>query len=395
MSRPSRERAGRRVSAGRIAVLLDPAADRYGASRFTAALADEVARSGVPAEIWVPFDHGIGGLLQADGASVRIVPVPILRRSEWRHPARAARAALRLTRQLAGLVRAAWSVRGRVAAVHAVGLSSVAGIVVAGLSRAPLHWSVHETVQNDAERRFSATLLRRASRIYACSGYVADQFPDLPITVAHTGTHLVDGDLPLPPPPFADGAVPTILCVGRINGWKGQDVLLRALAPLAAEGLPFTCRLVGGAFPGNEHLLDALRDELAASGLGDRVHIDGEVADPVGVFAAADVVVVPSTLPEPFGKVVVEAMALGRPVVATAPGGPAEVIRPGVDGLLVPTGDVAALTGALRDLLADPALARRLGAAAAVRAQDFSEAATVRRIAGDIVPAEEVARARG
>jgi glycosyltransferase involved in cell wall biosynthesis len=388
MPTPSAERtAGRRQpSSGQIAVLLDPAADRYGASRFTAALADEIARGGRPAEIWVPFDHGISGLLQTESAGVRIVPVPILRRSEWQEPRRAARAAGRLIRQLAGLIRVSWSMRGRVAAVHAVGLSSVAGTVVATLARAPLHWSVHETVQSAAERRFSGFLLRRAERVYACSRFVADQFPELPVTVAYTGTHLVDRELPDGPPPFSDGGTPTILCVGRINGWKGQDLLLQALAPLAAEGLPFACRLVGSAFPGNEHLVDRLRAQLLASGLQDRVTIEGEVADPVGVFATADLVVVPSTLPEPFGKVVVEAMALGRPVVATTPGGPAEVIRSDVDGVLVPTGDVSALTTALRDLLKDPVRARQLGAAAAVRARSFSEAATVRRIAADIAP---------
>jgi glycosyltransferase involved in cell wall biosynthesis len=389
MSGPSPDRGtGRRPSTtGRTAVLLDPAADRYGASRFTAALADEIARSGRPAEIWVPFDHGIGSLLRTDLAGVRIVPVPILRRSEWRDPWRVLRAAGRLIRQLAGLVRASWSVRGQVAAVHAVGLSSVAGIVVATLARAPLHWSVHETVQSGGERRFSGLLLRRAQRLYACSRYVADQFPELPIGVAYTGTHLVDRELPETRPPFSGTGVPTVLCVGRINGWKGQDVLLQALAALAAEGVPFTCRLVGGAFPGNEHLLDRLTAQLRATpGLHGRVSIEGEVDDPVSLFATADLVVVPSTLPEPFGKVVVEAMALGRPVVATAPGGPAEVIQSGVDGVLVPAGDVGALTAALRDLLADPGRARRLGAAAARKARCFSEADTVRRIAADIEP---------
>jgi glycosyltransferase involved in cell wall biosynthesis len=120
------------------------------------------------------------------------------------------------------------------------------------------------------------------------------------------------------------------------------------------------------------------------------VSLEGEVDDPVAVFASADVVVVPSKLPEPFGKVVVEAMALGRPVVATTPGGPAEVITSGVDGLLVPADDVAALVDALRGLLRDPAAAQRLGRAAAVRAAGFSEAATARRVADDVVAPDPV-----
>ncbi|MFL6153812.1 MAG: glycosyltransferase, partial [Ornithinibacter sp.] len=178
-----------------VVVLLDPAGDRYGASRFTASLAGELARRGTPAEIWVPFDRGIGELVDPDLVAVRVVPLPVVRRSEWQG-AGAVRAAGRLVRQVAGLAREAWRLRGRVVVVHAVAISSVAGVLVSRLAGAPLHWSVHETVQSERERRLTATMLRAADRLYACSRYVAEQFPGLPMTVVHTGTHLVDGALP-------------------------------------------------------------------------------------------------------------------------------------------------------------------------------------------------------
>jgi glycosyltransferase involved in cell wall biosynthesis len=375
------------AAGGPVVVLLDPAGDRYGASRFTASLAEEIARRGGLAEIWVPFDHGIGELVDHDNVTVRVVPVPVVRRSEWQGPG-AVRSAARLARQVTGLVREAWRLRGRVAVVHAVAISSVAGVLVSRIAAAPLHWSVHETVQNERERRLTTAMLRAAQRLYACSRYVADQFPGLPMTVVHTGTHLVDSALPPATPPLSGTDVPTVVCVGRINRWKGQDVLVHALAALTEEGVPVRGRLVGGAFPGSEHLVDELRELVDQLGLTDSVTLEGEVDDPVAVFSAADVVVVPSKLPEPFGKVVVEAMALGRPVVATTPGGPAEVISSGVDGILVPGDDVAALTDALRDLLQHPAEAQRLGRAAAIRAGAFSEAATARRIADDVPVAQ-------
>jgi glycosyltransferase involved in cell wall biosynthesis len=195
----------------------------------------------------------------------------------------------------------------------------------------------------------------------------------------------VDGELPTTREPMSGSENPRILCVGRVNRWKGQDILLEALATLAMEGIGFSCRLVGSPFPGDERLVDQLREQVAASGLGDRVVFEREVDDATEAMASADVVVVPSKVPEPFGKVVVEAMALGRPVIATTPGGPVDVIRSGVDGVLVPTGDVRALTAALRDLLQHPSTARRLGRAAAERARLFSEASTVRRIAADML----------
>jgi glycosyltransferase involved in cell wall biosynthesis len=79
-----------------------------------------------------------------------------------------------------------------------------------------------------------------------------------------------------------------------------------------------------------------------------------------------------SVLPEPFGQVVVEAMAAGRPVIATAAGGPLEVIRDGYDGLLVPPGDVSAMARAMRRLADDELLRRRLAEHGRVRVGDFA-----------------------
>jgi glycosyltransferase involved in cell wall biosynthesis len=87
-----------------------------------------------------------------------------------------------------------------------------------------------------------------------------------------------------------------------------------------------------------------------------------------------DVVVHASRLPEPFGQVVVEGMAAGLPVVAAVPGGPAEIVDDGVNGLLYPAGDTVALARALRTLADDRDLRGRLGRAARRRAQDFSAA---------------------
>ena len=76
----------------------------------------------------------------------------------------------------------------------------------------------------------------------------------------------------------------------------------------------------------------------------------------------------------------VEAMALGRPVIASAGGGPSEIVRDGVDGLLVPPGDRARLTAAIRSLAGDPVRSRALGEAARARAQDFSSRAMVEQV---------------
>ena len=107
-------------------------------------------------------------------------------------------------------------------------------------------------------------------------------------------------------------------------------------------------------------------------GLADRVRTTGHVEDMVPMYAAMDVVVHASLMPEPFGLVVVEAMAAGKPIVAAAAGGPAEIVNHAVDGWLYPMGDAQALAGALGYLLDEPGLRATLGRRAPQRARQFS-----------------------
>jgi glycosyltransferase involved in cell wall biosynthesis len=160
---------------------------------------------------------------------------------------------------------------------------------------------------------------------------------------------------------------PAVALVGRVSDWKGQDVLIRALAeaPLVERGA--VALLAGDPAPGAGELPHRL--EMLAGGLGvaERVRWLGFRADVDDVWAAADVAVVPSTRPEPLGLVAMEAGAAGLPVVASAHGGVAEVVRDGETGLIVPPGDALALASAVRLLADDPGLAARMGAAARER----------------------------
>jgi glycogen(starch) synthase len=84
--------------------------------------------------------------------------------------------------------------------------------------------------------------------------------------------------------------------------------------------------------------------------------------------------------PEPLGQVAVECLAAGTPAVVTATGGLGEVVRDGVEGLLVPPGDVPALTEALDRLMADPELRRRLGAAGPARAREYEVSSIIPQV---------------
>ncbi|MCU0889720.1 MAG: glycosyltransferase family 4 protein [Rubritepida sp.] len=153
---------------------------------------------------------------------------------------------------------------------------------------------------------------------------------------------------------------PLILLPGRLTRWKGQGVLVAALA-----ALPGAHAVLAGDAQGREAYVAELHAAAAAAGVAGRLHIAGHVADMPAALLAADLVVHASTAPEGFGRTVVEAQMMGRPVIASDLGGPRETVEDGVTGFLVPPGDAAALAAAAARVLAlDGAALARLGAAA-------------------------------
>lgn len=168
-----------------------------------------------------------------------------------------------------------------------------------------------------------------------------------------------------------------IVMVGRVNAWKGQGLLVDAFSMLRRRhDRPMRLALVGSAFAGQEHFETALREAVDRSGAADAITLQPFRTDVEAVWAAADIAVVPSTEPEPFGRVAIEAMAFGKPVVAAAHGGLIEIVDDGVTGLLVPPRDAEALALALERLVLSPALRAQFGAAAQQRQLDHFSVAS-------------------
>ncbi|HRJ70801.1 MAG TPA: glycosyltransferase family 4 protein [Terrimicrobiaceae bacterium] len=160
---------------------------------------------------------------------------------------------------------------------------------------------------------------------------------------------------------------PVAAIFGRLSRWKGQDILLRA-----AWDLPdLEVWIVGEAmFTGDDHAYAGeLRSLAADPALRDRVRFLGFRDDIPELMRAADIVVHGSVSPEPFGRVIAEAMLARKPVVASAAGGPLEIVEDAVTGLLVPPGDPAACRAAIAQLTADPAAASAMGERGRVRAE--------------------------
>lgn len=149
----------------------------------------------------------------------------------------------------------------------------------------------------------------------------------------------------------------------NIQPWKGQEVFVRALQEVVREVPGVAGAVVGGVACGHDEYRRRLEELATRDGLAGRVRFTGHRADMPDVVAALDVLVHASIQPEPFGRVLIEAMSLGKPVVATGAGGVPEIVEDGVTGLLVPPGDVKAMARAISRLAADPGLRVRLGRA--------------------------------
>ncbi len=175
---------------------------------------------------------------------------------------------------------------------------------------------------------------------------------------------------------------------GRIARWKGQDILLRA----AAEVPGLMVWVVGAAlFTGDDRQYEAELRALAESPeLQGRVFFCGHRDDVPVVMKAADIIAHTSVSAEPFGRVVVEGMLAGKPVVASDAGGPSEIIEHGITGWLVPPGNPSALVHRLRQLLSDPQCARDAGERAARSARYNYALSTViektRRVLSPLLP---------
>lgn len=365
---------GGSAGAQRRLLIVHASADRYGSDLACLRIAVAAKTAGWDVDVVIPND----GPLVADLTAAGIVPVIldplVLRRADLRG-VRAATAPLRWLLAAARLRRWAKQ-RPRYDVVHSNCAPTLGGALLARQWRAAHVWHVHEIFTGRLQRRvFDALLTRSADIVLTCSSAAADQFPRLTATkrvrVVYTGV-----DVPAGVPttePLSNGD-PTVVCVGRLNGWKGQPVLVDAIGRLTARGVGVRSQLVGSVFRGERHFEDRLRRQVDDLGLRQRVELLGERRDALDIVAAADIAVLATTRPEPFGMALVEAMALGRPVVASAAGGPTEYITDGVDGFLVPPGDPRALADAVQRLIDDPDLARRVGTAARSRVAGLTTA---------------------
>lgn len=158
-----------------------------------------------------------------------------------------------------------------------------------------------------------------------------------------------------------------ITMVGRINPGKGQVFFLEVARELVLDQLPVHFVLVGDPYPGYESILEEIEKKINDFGLSDHVTNLGFRLDIPEILAASDLFVLPSTLPDSFPTVILEAMASGLPVIASVSGGASEMVVAGETGFLFPISDGSSAVSALRTLIENQELRQKMGQAARSR----------------------------
>ena len=345
-------------------LFLDHTAQLGGAEIALANLVGQLARGSHVEPRAIVFEDGpLVGRLAAAGCPTRVVPLG--------ERVRAARkggvgigalakvpAAAAYVRRLAREVRAE--------AAELVYCNSLKADVLGGLAArragVPCVWHVHDRLMPDYLPDAAVAVMRRMCR-WLPQGVVANSEHTLgtlrlagkkPARVAYPGVTPPDD------PPPEPGGPAVVGIVGRLAPWKGQHVFLDAMAAVRREMPDVRARLIGSALFGEDEYEAELRRRAARPDLAGGVEFAGFESDVWSALARLTVVVHASTTPEPFGQVVVEAMAAGRAVVATDAGGVRETVLNGETGLLVPMGDAGAMAHAIRMLLQNPARRRAM-----------------------------------
>jgi len=252
----------------------------------------------------------------------------------------------------------------------------VVAAVVAFFLRKGFCFHLHDIVNSDhfsaMNRRLIVTLANRARAVVANSEATAEAYrsaggKNRRVRVIHNGFtpfHFRSGSILATGTRRGslEGTSPIVGLFGRIARWKGQHVFLKALVELPdVRGL-----IVGDALFTREDRSygQELRDLAAQLGIADRIHFTGFCPDILPLLLSVDVVAHCSTSPEPFGRVIVEAMLAGRPVIATRAGGAMEIVTDNQTGLLVEPGNSHALAAAIQRLLENREFAAGMGRAA-------------------------------
>ncbi|MET3439181.1 glycosyltransferase family 4 protein [Sphingomonas sp. 1185] len=275
--------------------------------------------------------------------------------------------------------------------------ATVIGAIAAIIARRPMIWHLHDIMTSPSfsgtARKIAIALTNRAVKlVIANSQATANAYYAIggkkPVKVIPVGIdpNIFEGQnrkvnrLKLSKE-LGIGDHPILGLFGRISSWKGQDVAIEALKTISGAHLV----LIGGALFGEDDYLKQLKYQASEAGLLDRVHFLGFRHDIPELLSGVDIALHCSTEPEPFGRVIVEAMMAGTPVVVTRGGGATEIATQTLGAISVPPRDPEALASAVTLLLNQPNKASENAKIAKKKANEIYSLSKVRKTIDEVI----------
>lgn len=340
-------------------LLLHSSSDLYGAGKILLVVTEILQQAGHTPIVVLSGSGPLSDALQAQGVQVHLIPLGILRRKYANLSG--------IWNRLQTLRKAYQSLKQLIQEekIDLLYSNTTAVLVGAWLQRSlgiKHVWHIHEILPQAWLSRFLGYWIQRTSdAVIVVSDAVAKHWQDYiqpekirriyngidytPYTTINNNTlrsQLLPTDKNL-----------LVGMIGRVHHWKGQDYFLEIASHLNKQYPNLHFVMVGDAFPGNEYLYERLDQLKEAYQLQEVVTDLGYRTDIPDILQALDIFILPSIAPDPFPTVLLEAMASGKPVVATAHGGATEMIEPNQSGVLIPWNDAATAANMMMPLLND------------------------------------------
>ena|SRR5690554_458365 len=348
-------------------LMLHSSSDMYGASKIFYITVLLLRDAGHVVHVVLSEEGSLADQLRKEGVEVSILRLGILRRKYFTPQGLFNRLSVlkKAHRSLVDLVK-----QKRISHIYSNTTAVLVGAWVANELKIFHTWHIHEII---AQPKWLGWILGKMVGRYADQVIVVSDavkcfwqpfMANKELTVVYNGIDYA----PYIDPPSSlrkELSIPEEIVlvgmIGRISHWKGQAYFLEMakLLSLSHQRLAFV--IAGDAFPGSEYLVAEMQQKIAALGLEENVFTLGFRTDVPEIMAALDVFVLPSIQPDPLPTVILEAMASGKPVVATSHGGAREMIKENETGYLIPWDNAPKAAEIILPLVKDAALRQEMG----------------------------------
>jgi glycosyltransferase involved in cell wall biosynthesis len=348
-------------------LILHGSSDLYGASKILLVTVQLLLKKGYKPLVVLGHHGPLADKLLEAGAEVTYVRLGILRR-KYKTPAG-------ILNRLFVLLKAYRSLRRLISErqidiVYSNTTAVLAGALAARSKGVKHVWHIHEIIESPKwlsrllgmlVNRFSHTVIVVSAAVQANWGRF----------VKADKLQLIHNGIDYSPHLQASGKLRNELglsedivvvgMIGRVHYWKGQAYFLEIASRLHKQFPHLHFVMIGDAFPGYEYLYDQLAAIVAKENLHENLTNLGYRTDIAELLQGFDILVLPSILPDPFPTVILEAMASGKPVVATQQGGALEMVDNGLTGIWIPVMDATHAAAAMQELVTDPSLRKLMG----------------------------------